>query len=65
MGLIIYKNIIGIDIGGSKIRAVLFKGGKVLKGIKIPVSLKNREEFLEKLEAKVSRYLSPPPKVSR
>ena len=56
--MIISKNIIGIDIGGSKIRAVLFKGGKVLKGIKIPVSLKNREEFLEKLEALVRKLIS-------
>lgn len=50
--------IIGIDIGGSKINAVIFNDGEVLKSAKISTPLKSRKEFLEKLEALVSKLIS-------
>ena len=52
------KCIIGIDIGGSKINAVIFGNGKVLKNAKIPTPKKIRKEFLEKLEALVRKLIS-------
>lgn len=55
----INKNyIIGIDIGGSKINAIIFNGGKVLKSAKILTPKKSRKEFLEKLEALVRKLTS-------
>jgi len=44
------KYIIGVDIGGSKINAGLFKNGKILKSVKIATSKKSRREFLNKIE---------------
>ncbi len=52
------KYIIGIDIGGSKINAILFSNGKILKSGKIPTLKKSRKEFLEKLEALVKKLIS-------
>jgi len=52
------KYIIGIDIGGSKINAIVFNNGKVLKSAKIPTPKKSRKEFLEKLEALVRKLIS-------
>lgn len=52
------KYIIGVDIGGSKINAVVFNGGKVLKNIKIPTSKKSRKKFLNKLEILISEIIS-------
>lgn len=52
------KYIIGIDIGGSKINAIVFNDGKVLKNAKIPTPKKSRKEFLEKLEALVRKLIS-------
>ena len=51
------KYIVGIDIGGSKINAVLFKNGKIFKSAKILTS-KNLKELLEKLEALVRKLIS-------
>lgn len=50
--------IIGIDIGGSNIHTVLFKGGKILKSIKISTPQKTQKEFLEKLGALVMKLTS-------
>lgn len=52
------KYIIGIDIGGSKINAIVFNDGKVLKSAKIPTPKKSQKEFLEKLEALVRKLIS-------
>ncbi len=51
------KYIIGIDIGGSKINAIVFNDGKVLKSAKILTS-KNKREFLKGLEAVVGKMIS-------
>ena len=58
------KYIIGVDIGGSKINAIIFNNalpasgqGNVLKKIKIPTP-KNLKEFLEKLEALIENLIS-------
>lgn len=51
------KYIIGIDIGGSKINAILFLNGKVLKNAKISTP-KSRKEFLKKLEALIRKLIS-------
>ena len=48
------KFITGIDIGGSKINIIVFKGGKVLKNAKIPTP-RDRKEFLEKLEMLIKK----------
>lgn len=54
----INKNyIIGIDIGGSKINAIVFNNGKVLKSVKISTPKKSRAYFLEELEALVSKLI--------
>lgn len=50
------KHIIGIDIGGSKINAILFKNGEVLESAEISTS-KNRKKFLEKLETLVEKLI--------
>lgn len=50
--------IIGIDIGGSKINAIIFNDGKVLKSVKISTPKKSRKEFLEELEALVKKLIS-------
>lgn len=52
------KYIIGIDIGGSKINAVIFNNGKVLKSVKISTPKKSQKEFLEKLEELVGKLIS-------
>jgi glucokinase len=52
------KCIIGVDIGGSKINAVLFKNGKVFKSGKIATPKKSRAYFLNKLE-KTIREVAP------
>lgn len=52
------KFIIGVDIGGSKINAVLFKNGKIFKSIKSETLRKNRANFLNNLE-KVIRKVIP------
>lgn len=51
------KYIIGIDVGGSKIIAALIKNVKIIRSIKIS-TLKNRKEFLEKLEILVRKVIS-------
>lgn len=50
--------IIGVDIGGSKINAIVFNGDKVLKNIKILTPKKSRKEFLEKLEELIIKLIS-------
>ena len=52
------KYVIGIDIGGSKINAIVFNDGKILKSAKILTPKKSRKEFLEKLEALVRKLVS-------
>lgn len=49
--------IIGIDIGGSKINAIVFNGGKVFKSVKILTPQKSRKEFLVKLEILVRKLI--------
>lgn len=51
------KYIIGIDIGGSKINAIIFNDSKILKSAKIPTP-KSLKEFLEKLESLVGKLIS-------
>ncbi|MEK7087149.1 MAG: ROK family protein [Patescibacteria group bacterium] len=51
------KYIVGIDIGGSKINAVIFYDGKVFKKAKIQTPQKNRDYFLEALEALVIKLI--------
>lgn len=51
------KYIIGIDIGGSKIKAIIFNDGKVLKSAKILTPKKSRKKFLKELEALVRKLI--------
>jgi len=51
------KFIIGIDIGGSNVHAVLFRNNKVIKSAKIPTSKKNLKEFLEKLKMLIDQII--------
>ena len=51
------KFIIGIDIGGSKINAVLMKDGRVFHRVKSPTP-KSKKEFLEKLYSAVDHLIS-------
>lgn len=53
------KFIVGIDIGGSKINVVLFRGAKVLHKDKQPTETKNQAAFLAQLEGMVSSVISP------
>lgn len=45
-------NTIGIDIGGTKIFAILFDGKKIVNSAKIP-TLKNKKDFIKALEKAV------------
>lgn len=51
------KYIIGVDIGGSKINAIVFNDGKVLKSAKILTPKKSRKEFLKELEALIAKLI--------
>lgn len=51
------KYIIGIDVGGSKINAILFSNSKILKSAKIPTP-KNKKEFLKCLDAVIGKIIS-------
>lgn len=51
------KFIIGVDVGGSKIGAVLFGNGKILKSVKIPTP-KNKNEFFKSLKIIVGKMIS-------
>lgn len=51
------KFIIGVDIGGSNIRAILFRNSKVIKSAKITTPKKNRKEFSEKLEMLIDQII--------
>ena len=51
------KYIVGIDIGGTKISAALFKDDKILKSVKIKTPQKSRREFLNKLEVLISEVI--------
>jgi len=51
------KYIIGIDIGGTKISAALFKDDKILKSVKIKTPQKSRREFLNKLGVLISEVI--------
>ncbi len=51
------KYIIGVDIGGTKISAALFKDDKILKSIKIKTPQKSQREFLNKLEVLISEVI--------
>jgi len=51
------KYIIGIDIGGTKISAVLVKDDKILKSVKIKTPQKSRREFLNKLEVLIGEVI--------
>jgi glucokinase len=48
--------IIGVDIGGTNIHAVLFKNGRILKRITI-LTPKNLKEFLNKLEKTIREII--------
>lgn len=50
--------IVGIDIGGSKINAIVFNDSKVLKNVKISTPKKSRAYFLEELEVLVRKLIS-------
>jgi len=55
-----FKNIrflIGIDIGGSKINAILTREGKIFHRVKSQTP-KNRKEFLKKLDSAVDHLIS-------
>jgi len=55
-----FKNIrflIGIDIGGSKINAILTREGKIFHRVKSQTP-KNRKEFLKKLYSAVDHLIS-------
>lgn len=51
------KFIIGIDIGGSNIHAILFRNSQVIKSAKITTPKKNRKEFSEKLEMLIDQII--------
>ncbi len=53
------KFIVGIDIGGTKINVVLFRGAKVLHKDREPTKTKTREVFLNQLEEIISSVISP------
>lgn len=55
------NHIIGLDIGGTKIRAVLAGGDKILEKVQIKTPLKNRAEFLKGLEATIGALISKLP----
>lgn len=52
------KCIIGVDIGGSKINAIVFNDGKVLKNAKILTPKRSQKKFLEELETLVAKLIS-------
>lgn len=53
------KFIVGVDIGGTKINVVLFRGAKVLHKDKQPTETKNLSAFMTQLEGIVSSVISP------
>lgn len=50
--------IVGVDIGGSKVNAILFCSGKIVRNIKIPTPKKSRKEFLKRIEILVDELIS-------
>ncbi len=52
------KYVVGIDVGGTKINAILFKNGQLFKGATTLTPKKNRKEFLNKLEILITEVIS-------
>lgn len=49
--------VVGVDVGGSKINAVLFENGKIFKSVKSETPRKNQKEFLNKLEKTIREVI--------
>ena len=53
------KFIVGVDIGGTKINVVLFRGAKVMYKDKQPTETQNLQKLMDQLESMISSVISP------